>query len=169
MSSLFQSFLKAINSGFKKFHRTSLTLPFVHERICYLEYEYRKRVRSTGDRTAVDGEPVLILKALRDRRRRQDEVHKQLPFLVQEIERAWTADLQGVTREEIRKQFQLLGQVEPKEFDDILKNTSDWDALSWAVQIIESRTHLAPETIKKYGQRSYHRRQRHSGSSTAAA
>ena len=175
MRSLLQSFLKATNSGFKNFHAGSFTFPSVHEKILYLEYEYEKRVRlreqpaSTGDKSTVEGELVLRLKFFHDRHRRREQVHKLFPILVRQIEEAWTARSQRRTREEILKRFELLGQVEPTEFDDILKNNSGWDAGTWAVQIIRDRTGLAPSTIRKYGQPGVHRGQRQSGSLSTAA
>jgi hypothetical protein len=129
----------------------------------------REQPASTGHNIAVNEEPVVTLKRLHDRHRRQDEVHKQLPNLTQEIEEAWTAKRQGTTHEEIRKRFRLLPQLELKEFDDLLINKSGIDARTWAVDIIKKWTNLRVETIKKYGQPKYQRRQRRSGSSSVAA
>jgi hypothetical protein len=117
----------------------------------------------------VDEEPVLTLKSLHDRHGRQKKVHKLFPILVRQIEEAWTARSQRSTREEILKRFELLRQLEPTEFDDILKNSSGWDAGTWAVQIIRDRSGLAPSTIRKYGQPGVHRGQRQSGSLSTAA
>jgi hypothetical protein len=130
---------------------------------------WRKSHKSDNPDAVVDEEPVLTLKSLHDRHGRQNKVHRLFPILVREIEEAWTAERQGTTREEIRTRFPLLRELEPKEFDDILKNGSGWDARTWAVEIIEKRTQLRVDTIKKYGQPKEHRRQRRSGTSSAAA
>lgn len=128
---LLENVLKTIEKGFLQHIRRTFTLRSVHERVLIRKASelpgsvgvkvsswagvaepirpapalVREQPASTGEKIAVGEEPVLTLKALDDRRRRQDAVHKLLPNLAQEIEEAWTAKRQGATREEIRERF----------------------------------------------------------------
>lgn len=118
----------------------------------------REQPASPGDNIAGDREPALSLRALYDRRGRRDVIPELFQCLSQEIDDAWAALRQGATREEIRKQFRLLGELKPSEFNDFLDHSLDHDARTWAAEIIRHRTGLEISTIKKYGQPGYRRR-----------
>lgn len=106
----------------------------------------------------VDEEQGLTLEALHDRLRRQESISKLLPRVVEATLGARSMDRQGKTRDEIKKKFPLLAELEDAELDNIIAKRSV-SAYAAATDVISTRCpDLEASFIRKYAQPSYGKR-----------
>jgi hypothetical protein len=109
-------------------------------------------------RGLLDEGPSLTLADLNDRNRHQEVIWGLYPQLVATVDGALSAARLLANPEDILKQFPLLKELREQEFAELLAHKSDRTPSRCAAWIIRSRTGKSINTIKKYGQPGYLRR-----------